>query len=663
VNKTPVNSVVKNTIFPVIVLFSLVFQVRPVLSQASEEHHLASPDKSIQLTVVIGNDLRYSLSVDGKTVMGPSTMSLTVGGGQVLGMDARIATVARRSVDQRIEPVVREKFSSIAERFNEMRLEFVDKYSVVFRLFDNGMAYRFQTDLGETITIVSEEAVFGFSAPCSAYFPEEESFFSHNERSYLYLPLDSISTDRFGSLPMLVATDGLKILITETALEDYPGMWLKGSGGRSLSAVFPGYPLETQQRGDRNVPVVASEDFIARTGGVRSFPWRILGIAKNDGDLLTNQLTFQLAESLRIEDPSWIKPGKVAWDWWNANNLYGVDFQAGINTETYKYYIDFAARYGIEYIVLDEGWYVLGNLLQVVPDIDVEEIVAYGKERDVGIILWVVWKTLDDQLAEAFDQFEKWGIAGIKVDFMQRDDQWMVNYYWRIAAEAAKRKLLVDFHGAYKPAGLRRAYPNVITREGVMGSEHNKWSDHVTTKHNVTLPFIRMVAGPMDYTPGAMLNANKQNFRPIFARPMSMGTRAHQMAMYVIYESPLQMLADSPSNYLKESECLEFISSIPTVWDDTRVLAASVGSYIVMARKNGRNWYIGGMSDEQTREFTLDFEFLDEGAFVIEAIADGLNAHRYASDYRKTVREISMDASMDIRMAPGGGWVAKVSPQ
>ena len=647
-----------------IVIFFAIFQAVTISAQVQKEYELLSPDQSIQLTVSTGTTLSYSLRVDGKKVIGVSTISMTLDDNRVLGKSPRITAVNRRTVDQQIKPVVWEKFRTIVDHFNEMTIEFTDKYSVIFRLYDNGMAYRFQTDLGDSITVISEDASFNFSDSSYVYFPEEKSFFSHNERSYLYSPLDSISADRFASCPVLVATKGSKILISESALIDYPGMWLKGSGGKVLHAIFPGYPLKAKLKpgSDRHMPVGQYANFIAITAGKRSFPWRILAIAKNDAELITNQLTYQLAEELRINDTYWIRPGKVAWDWWNANNVYGVDFRAGINTATYKYYIDFASKYGIEYIILDEGWYKLGNLLDVVPDIDLEEIVSYGKKKNVAVILWVIWKTLDDQLEEAMDQFEKWGIAGIKVDFMQRDDQWMVKYYWKIAAEAARRKFLVDFHGAYKPSGLRRAYPNVLTREGVKGLEHNKWSDDITPEHNVTLPFIRMVAGPMDYTPGAMNNAQKENFRAIYKRPMSMGTRAHQMAMNVVYESPLQMMADSPSNYLKEPECTEFISRIPTIWEQTKVLAASVGNYIIVARKNGNNWFIGAMSDEEAREFTLDFKFLDGGEYVIEMIEDGLNADRYASDYKKVSGKISRNDQMKIKLAPGGGWVARLSP-
>ena len=356
-----------------------------------------------------------------------------------------------------------------------------------------------------------------------------------------------------------------------------------------------------------------------------------------------------------------LKPGKVAWDWWNWNNIYGVDFRAGINTETYKYYIDFASKYGIEYVILDEGWYKLGNLLNVVPEINVEELVTHGKAKNVGIILWVIWKTLDDQLEEALDQFVKWGVKGIKVDFMQRDDQWMVNYYYKIAREAAKRHLVVDFHGAYKPTGLIRTYPNVLTSEGVRGLENSKWSkDDPSPGHNVTIPFIRMLAGPMDYTPGAMINATTEQFQPIFNRPMSQGTRCHQLAMYVVYESPLQMLCDSPSNYLRELECMEFLSRVPTVWDDTRVLDAKIGEYILLARKSGNDWYVGAMTNWTARELEVDFSFLDAGNYNIEIYQDGINADRNAMDYKKVVRTVAKNEKLNIHLAPGGGWIARL---
>jgi len=636
-----------------------------VNGQQRKTYEIQSPDEAIELVVTVEEEIMYSVTVDGKRIIEPSQISMTVDDGRVIGRNPGVSDVRKSTVRQEIKPVIPEKFAVIDDHYNELAIVLEDHFSVIFRVYNNGVAYRFKTTLNGDIKVVSEQAAFNFDGTNHIYFPEEQSFFSHNERTYLHLQLDTVSAGRLASLPVLVATAGPKVLIAESALLDYPGMWVKGTGGNSLIAAFPHCALESQLQpnSDRNAPVTKYADYIAKTKGNRSFPWRILAVARKDAELLTNQLVYQLAEELRIEDPSWIRPGKVAWDWWNANNLYGVDFRAGVNTRTYKYYIDFASKFGIEYVILDEGWYKLGDLLDIVPELDVEELIGYGKKKDVGIILWVVWKTLDDQLGVALDQFEKWGVAGIKVDFMQRDDQDMVNFYWKVAAEAAKRKMLVDFHGAYKPSGLRRAYPNVITREGVKGLEHSKWSRDITPKHNLMLPFIRMVTGPMDYTPGAMINAQPDNFRSIFSRPMSVGTRAHQVAMYMIFESPLQMMADSPSNYLRESECTEFISRIPSIWEETRVLEASVGEYIVLARKKDCFWHIGAMTDEKAREFTLDLSFLDDGGYSAEIIEDGLNADRNGSDYRKVTWTVSKDDSLTIRLAPGGGWAAILRPK
>ncbi len=624
-----------------------------------------SPDKTIEVTIVLADNISYTVTVEGNPVVVHSQLSLTVDENQILGKDPKVKSVDERSVKQEINPIIPQKFALIDDHFNEVTLSFKGNYSVTFRVYDNGVAYRFATNFKKETTIVAEQAEFQFSGTDHIYFPEEKSFFSHNERSYLYEQLDTMTAGRLASLPLLVETAGPKILIAESDLKDYPGMWIETAGNNTLQAVFPPYALESKLKpgSDRNEPVTKYVGYIAKTAGKRNFPWRIMVIVKTDGGLITNELVYQLASPLEIEDPSWIKPGKVAWDWWNANNVYGVDFKSGINTETYKYYIDFASQFGIDYIILDEGWYKLGNLLDVVPEMNIEELVNYGREKGVGVILWVIWKTLDEQMEEALDQFEQWGVAGIKVDFMQRDDQQMVNYYWKVAEEAARRKMLVDFHGAYKPSGLRRAYPNVITREGVKGLEHNKWSTDITPGHNLTIPFIRMAVGPMDYTPGAMVNAQPDNFRVVFNRPMSMTTRSQQVAMYVLYDSPLQMMADSPSNYFKEQECTDFIARIPTVWDDTKVLYAAVGDYLVVAKRRGDNWYVAAMTDENPREFTIDFSFLGNGLYSAEFIQDGTNADRYAEDYKKKHLELTNDDSLTIQLAPGGGWVMILSPE
>ncbi|MCK5765645.1 MAG: glycoside hydrolase family 97 catalytic domain-containing protein, partial [Bacteroidales bacterium] len=515
----------------------------------AENHELLSPDGKIRVEINAGDNLEYAVFYDDMQIIVPSEISMHTEKHGVFGIKPRVKSVSRRSVDQIQIPVVKQKSAEVREQFNEMKILFKGNYSLCVRAYNEGVAYRWESTIKDELIIVSEEANFSFAKNYISWFPEEESMFSHQEREYLQVPLEEITFDRFSSTPMLVdITDGPKVLITEADLQDYPGMYIKGDTKEfCLKGKFPRVVVEEEQKNDRDVVPLKRADYIALVDGSRSFPWRVIAIAQEDGGLITNQMIFLLSEPSKIDDPSWIRPGKVAWDWWNYNNIYNVDFEAGINTETYKYYIDFASANAIEYIILDEGWYELGDLTAINPDIDMQELLDYGKEKGVGIILWVVWKTLDVQLEEIMPVFEEWGIAGLKVDFMQRDDQWMVNYYWRIAEEAAKRKFLVDFHGSYKPAGLHRTWPNVITREGVRGMEWGKWGDKASPDMAVTLPFIRMFAGPMDYTPGAMLNATKKDFAAVFATPMSQGTRAQQLAMYVVFESPLQMLADNPT--------------------------------------------------------------------------------------------------------------------
>jgi alpha-glucosidase len=386
----------------------------------------------------------------------------------------------------------------------------------------------------------------------------------------------------------------------------------------------------------------------------------VLAVAYKDAELITNSLVYLLAAPSRIDDPSWIKPGKVAWDWWNANNLFGVNFKAGINTQTYKHYIDFAAENGLSYIILDEGWYKLGNLFDVVPEIDVAELVAYGKQKNVGIILWVIWKTLDDQLKPALDQFAQWGVKGIKVDFMQRDDQPIMNYYERVAHEAAQRNLLVDFHGGIRPVLLTRTWPNLITTEGVRGNEWNKWSTHVSPEHDATLPFTRMLLGPMDYTPGATLNASRGGFAYNHFRPSSQGTRCHQLALYVVFESPLQMLADSPSHYEGEPAMMDFLRTVPTEWDETKVLDAKIADYVLVARRRGAEWYVGAITDWSPRELELDLSFLPEGKFHLEIWEDGINASHSPHDFKKSEQSVTRATRLKLLLAEGGGWAARL---
>jgi len=633
------------------------------IASAASTYTVRSPDGRVEIRIQTGERITYSIYLRSKVLVQDATMSLRVDEA-TLGRQPTVRDTKQQTVDQEILPVVRQKFARLREHYNELRLEMQEGYSVVFRAYNEGAAYRFETSLPRAeVKIYSEEVVVNFAGDYSAYYPQEESFISHNEREFKHVALKSITSSAIASLPAVVDFgDGTKMALAEADVDDYPGLWLQGTSGNTLAGTFPAYPLKEKLERDRDLKVVERADYLAGTRGTRTFPWRIFGIAEKDGDLLTNQLVYLLAKPSQLQDTAWIKPGKVAWDWWNANNIYGVDFKSGVNTQTYKYYIDFASKYGIEYIILDEGWYKLGNVLQVVPEMDIAELMAYGRRKNVGIILWVVWKTLADQLEPALDQFEKWGAKGIKVDFMQRDDQPLMKFYDRICREAAKRRLLVDFHGAIRPAIMTRTWPNLISTEGVKGLEHNKWSKDITPEHNVTLPFTRMFLGPMDYTPGAMLNAGKNGFASVFERPMSQGTRCHQLAMYVIFESPLQMLADSPSNYLKEAETMEFLSRVPSVWDETRVLDARIGDYVVVARRNGSDWYLGAMTDWTSRDFEIDFSFLPAGFFQMDSYQDGANAARFGNDYRKTSSQVDRTAKIKIQLAEGGGWAAIVHP-
>ncbi len=628
---------------------------------AQSSYNLRSPDGRIEIRIRTAGQIQYDVVLKGRAVLEKSTLSLDVEH-KKLGTQPKVIDAKERSSDQVVEPVVRQKFAKIRDHYNELKLNMEGGYAVTFRAYNEGAAYRFETSMPQAqVKIYGEESAFNFPSNFLVYYPQEDSFFSHNERKYLPQHLSEIAPEFLATLPAVVdAGEGAKVAIAESDVDSYPGLWLRGTGGNGLAATFPPYPLKESLTRDRDYRVVESADYIAVTAGTRTFPWRVIGIADQDRDLLTNEIVYLLEKPSQVQDTSWIKPGKVAWDWWNANNVYGVDFKAGVNTETYKYYIDFAAKYGIPYIILDEGWYKLGNVLEVVPEINVPELTAYGKEKNVGIILWVVWKTLDDQLIPALDQFEKWGVKGIKVDFMQRSDQILIDYYYRVSRECAKRKMLVDFHGGQKSASMTRTWPNLISTEGVRGMEWSKWSADSEPKHNVTLPFTRMFLGPMDYTPGAMRNATKTTFAPVFGQPMALGTRCHQLAMYVVFESPLQMLSDSPSNYLREPETMEFLAPVPTEWDETKVLDARIAEYVVVARRNGKDWYLGAMTDWTPRNLEIDLSFLPDGNFTMEAYRDGVNADRNASDYKKTTTQVNKTTKLKLPLASGGGWAARI---
>lgn len=632
--------------------------IAPLAGFAARPLELSSPDRQLRVTIDTGERLAFSVSHRGVPLVLPTPIGMTLNGIGTLGEKPRLTGQQRHSVDATVRPVVAQKSRVVRDHYNALQLDFAGGYALEVRAYDEGIAYRFRTSLPGQVTVEDEQAGVNVRAQDTLYWPQEKSMQSHNEHYYQPMPVAEAAGKLVG-VPALVQGGGVHIVYTESGLRDYPGLYLRGEPA-GLRAVFPKVALADIARDDRNVPVTQEAPYIARTAGKRAFPWRILGISADAGGLLLNQMPYLLADPQELKDTGWIKPGKVAWDWYNGNKLYGVPFKAGLDTRTYRHYIDFAAENGLEYIIMDEGWYKLGDLLAVKPEIDMQQLMDYGRERGVGIILWVSWKTLDAQMTEALDQFARWGAAGIKVDFMQRSDQWMVNYYERVAKEAAARRLLVDFHGNFKPSGLQRTWPNVLTFEGVKGLENNKWSDKQTPEHDVTLPFIRMFAGPVDYTPGAMSNAHRKDFVASFDRPMSQGTRAHQLAMYVIYESPLQMLADSPSQYRANASSLEFIRQVPVQWDESRVLHAQLGRYVAMARRHGDAWYVGAMTGSDGRDLELDLSFLGEGEYQVDSMEDGPNAAVFAIDVQKGSARVTRASRLNMQLAPGGGWAAVI---
>ena len=625
---------------------------------------LKSPNGKIEITINTERQLTWTVRSEGSTVLEPSPLAMSFNNDVVAGKDMQAVKTKTRSVDQVLTPVIRVKNSRVLDKYNEIEITPRGNYSVLFRCYDDGVAYRFVTRFSQPVQVMDEQVRFIFSDDHSTWFPEEESMFSHNERKYLRLKLSQIKAERFCSLPMVVAlTNGTKVLISEADLEDYPGLWLEGGGSvpHSLHGKFSHFPLETKLSGDRNVRITRHADYLAETSAVRSYPWRFLIISRNDSQLIESEMVFKLAKPCELTDTAWIQPGKVQWDWWNSLNVYGVDFKSGVNTSTYKYFIDSAAKNGAQYIILDEGWYDLNDLMKVAPEVNMEELVSYSREKKIGLILWTTWKALEDKMEEAMIRFEGWGIKGIKVDFMQRDDQWMVNFYYRTARMAAKHKLMVDFHGAYKPTGLIRTLPNVVTSEGVKGLENLKWSRLPDPEHNLLLPFTRMVAGPMDYTPGAMINKDSASFYIDFNEPMSLGTRCHQLALYVAFESPLQMLSDSPSNYEREPVCMDFLRRVPTVWDETRVLKAAMGDYLVIARRSGTTWFLAALTDWTSRSFDIALDFLGDDDYLLESWQDGINVDRHAADFKYAQQSVSDQSRIKIEMGKGGGWVGIIN--
>lgn len=653
---------------PLFFLLLLIFFVELPL-RAQESMDLVSPDGEIRVTVQVTDKVYYSVQYRAKQILEPSALTMSLDNGKVLGLAPRLRRPKAESFDQVLTPLYGKR-AQVRDQYNELILNFRDDYAITFRAYDEGVAYQFVTNFKDSVRVMDETVEYRFSAdfPIYASHPRGNSYVHSYEDFYTKRPISQFPADTVAMLPALVDAGGIKIGITESDLKDYPGMYLQRQRGDSITlrSAFPAYVLADAPGGHMNFhkEVAQRADYLAVTVGQRSYPWRVLILAAEDRELLDVDLVYQLARAPAAgADFSWVKPGKVAWDWWNAWNLKGVDFKAGINTQTYKYYIDFAATYGLEYINLDEGWSDQFDLLKLNPEVDPKEIIRYADSKGVGVLLWCVARTLERQMDTALKSFAAWGANGIKVDFMDRDDQAMVDFYWRTAETAAKYKLMVNFHGAYKPTGMSRTFPNVINYEAVRGLEYNKFArpEGTTIKHAASIPFIRMLAGPMDYTPGAMTNAREADFFVVNDRPMSQGTRCQQLAMYVVYEAPLQMLADAPTAYEAEPEIMEFLGPVPTTWDETYAIDGEIGEYAVIARRKGNEWYVGGLTSE-ARKVKVDFSFLGEQVYNADTYVDGLNAHRLGEDYRRSKVQVSPLTSMVFEMAPGGGFVLRLTP-
>ncbi len=639
----------------------------------ARDYKLLSPDGRIQTVVSTDAQLNFKVLHDGNEILSSSPVAIERTDGVVWGDKPTVRKASYSKVDMNISsPFYRA--SSLTDRYNSLTLRMRGDWSIEFRAYDDGVAYRFVSYSKKPFEIRNEVADFRFPADVVTTVPYvlrgddgdfNAQYQTSFENTYTVAPLSGMNRERLAFLPLVVdGGDDVSLCFTEVNLRDYPGMYLyNNDGGNHLVANFAPYPKDTYQGGHNNlqVKITGREDYIAKVAGAREFPWRAIVIG-NDVEIASSNMTYLLADESRITDTSWIKPGKVAWDWWNNWNISGVDFVAGVNNDTYKHYIDFAASQGIEYVILDEGWAVnkKADLFQVIPEIDLEMLVEHADSKGVGLILWAGYFAFERDMEKVCKHYSEMGIKGFKVDFMDRDDQIMTDFNYRAAEMAAKYHLILDLHGTHKPAGLNRTWPNVLNFEGVHGLEQMKWSEPSVDQmeYDVTIPFIRQVAGPMDYTQGAMLNAVRKNYRPCNSEPMSQGTRCHQLALYVVLESPFNMLCDSPDNYVREPESTQFIAKIPTVWDETIILDGRMGEYVITARRSGETWYLGAITDWNARDIEIDLSFLGEGRYSLASFADGANAHRKGSDYKKSASEVSASDKIKVHMAPGGGYAA-----
>lgn len=632
-----------------------------------------SPTGKICVKVWMGKQLSYSISYDNKNILDPSYIDFLLENKMSLSTNNSIKSSAIKKINSQIISPIPEKRKIVPDVYNLLSITFQQPFIVEFRVYDDGVAYRISTSFKDSIIVQNEVADFYFPGKPKAYFPEmgkkpdADIYHTNFEELYLLKRLDSLSEIALAYSPVLVVPESNpKIGVTESDIEDYPGMFLGGTGSSELKGIFAGYPLKEQKTGGTYPQMIVTKraPYIARTLGTRTFPWRVMLIAEEDKDLPGNDIVYRLASPSRIGDASWVKPGNLTDEWITDINLFNVPFKAGLNTASYKYYIDFAKRFGFDRIMMDAGWSDNNDLFKINPDINMDTLVAYAMKKGIKLSMWTLSMTLDRQLDSALNQFNKWGVDFIMTDFIDRDDQKAVNFFHRVARECAKHKIMIMYHGAFPPKGFNRTYPNAVAREGVLGSEFNIWSDRVTPDHDVILPFTRMLAGSLDYEPGLLNNATPKGTRPVIGAVTSPGTRCHQLSMFVVYDSPMQIFSGNPSKGWLEPEFMELIGSLPTTWDETIIIDAKVGKYIVTARQNGNNWFVAGMGDWSMRDINVSFDFLDHGNYKATICKDGINADRYAADYilEKEV-PVKKNDMINIHLAPGGGFLIRLDKQ
>ena len=625
-------------------------------SAMAKDYTVTSPNGKNVATV--DDSLSITVSHSGKTVVTVKARQDFVGNKKLVETKHISETI--------VTPFYRQ--SEIRTEGNQMDLKLSGGFGLQVRACDEGVAYRFYTTNKKITIIENEMADFVFpddSKAWLAYSTNDEKPFAMAFQNTYHETLLSETKDKYIFLPATIESGNVKVTILESDLRAYPGMFLKVEG-HQLKAAFAKYPKKMAYYKWRGMSYVEeTENYIAKSAGPRTYPWRVMAITEKDTEMPVNNLVYALATPNQIGDTSWIKPGKVAWDWWNDWNLKGVDFEAGINTRTYQYYIDFAAKNGIPYIVLDEGWYdsSKGDIMNPIPEVNLQGLIDYGREKGVSIVLWTVFNVLDEHLTEACDKYTKMGIKGWKIDFLDRNDQTAVEMAERIAKTCAQYKLFVDYHGYFAPTGMNRTYPNILNYEGVFGMEEARWAKKDTDmpKYDVTFPFIRMMAGNVDFTPGALRNGTKENWVECYQNPVSMGTRCHQLACYVIQDSPFTMLCDAPTNYEREQECVDIITSIPDTWDETKILQGIIGCYIVSARRNSSDWYVGGQTNWEKREVVLSLDFLSPGeTYQATIVTDGINANHNAEDYHVATKTLTSHDKLVIKLASGGGFIMKL---